>query len=352
MSSASTEKSKSGVRPSGENHWSRKLKAEMVSLQEKMTTLQIENEQLRTSQQAVSGVGEEHHGEGQGEERDGSEDSEDSEDSVPSDPEGEDESNEDKFINLTINKQFEDVGNSRKSCSFKVCGSWKAKSLRFFVQRKFKVPIQMQKMTMSNGNLIHFNITIEQNRLVNNSIVYLSLLITGGGKRSLASGNSSKQETTMRLEDMIGMNMLRFNAQPNASPAISALVQKITQATHIANQQDISMKQILRELDMGDLQKLLTVTSSSTKVESRSTKVAEVIFNQNYHMLLEVENQTKKAFQSLPLVAQLLLMKKYSDEAGNISWTQFTHDVSAVIQVKTRQDANADTSNASDGLSM
>ena len=118
--------------------------------------------------------------------------------------------------------------------------------------------------------------------------------LRGGGKRpnnnpsassNPAGGAKNRDEALTMIEEMVGTSMLRFQAHPNASPAVNAVVQRMTQIMNIARQKQIDMNQLLFQISNESIKKLQTVTTTSTKVEARCLAISNVLFGELVQLL-------------------------------------------------------------------
>ena len=102
------------------------------------------------------------------------------------------------------------------------------------------------------------HLTFEENGLRDNHRVKAQRGgLRGGGKRpnnnpsassNPAAGAKNRDEALTMIEEMVGTSMLRFQAHPNASPAVNAVVQRMTQIMNIARQKQIDMNQLLFQI--------------------------------------------------------------------------------------------------------
>jgi len=136
-----------------------------------------------------------------------------------------------------------------------------------------------------------------------------------------AAGAKNRDEALTMIE-MVGTSMLRFQAHPNASPAVNAVVQRMTQIVNIARQKQIDMNQLLFQISNESIKKLQT-TTTSTKVEARCLAISNVLFGDLVQLLSELKRQYDHSVAIMPLVTQYLMTAKYGDDAGAIGWTTF-----------------------------
>ena len=115
---------------------------------------------------------------------------------------------------------------------------------------------------------------------------------------------------------------------------------KLVQLIQIAKQDTTDMKTFLNALTMKDLEKLLTTTSTSTRVNERCKVVSDALYQTDLTQLRELFRVVDLMIKSLPLATQFLIVSKYSDDGGNINWQSFISDVSDAIKAKVQATAN------------
>ena len=177
-------------------------------------------------------------------------------------------------------------------------------------------------------------------RMVNGSVVRVSVRGLGGGKRAItSSGGKSKEESLKSLDDIINMSLLRFQS---ASPAISEVANQVTQALGSVKSGALDMNTLIKSLPEKDMEKLLSVTAISTKMDARCKAVSDIIFSSNLKKLNEVKNQLETSYYTLPTLTQYILTEKYGDGASNISWTSFTSAVGRSIKEHAKSQKGTD----------
>ena len=156
-------------------------------------------------------------------------------------------------------------------------------------------------------------LTFNENNIVDGSTLTVLLDgLRGGGKRGHATTSSSKSKDDLvnDIDEDLGMKMLRFQAQPNASPAINEVVTKIVQNIAFAKDDSNKPKDLFIHIPISDLEKLLQVPSMTTKVDGRVKKVADILYHNNLEKLKEVDKQLVMTVKSIGATTHLMLLKK------------------------------------------
>lgn len=173
----------------------------------------------------------------------------------------------------------------------------------------------------------------------------------GGGKRGRTSVSmSSKDDITKSLEDEIGTSILRIQAQPNASPAISQAITALVHLVALAKNEKSSGTEILNNLNMKELKQLLSVSSSASKADAKCKGMAEVVFANAVASLQELERQTALTNKALKLGINYYLMRKFSDDNGNILWTTALNDEVAKCMEEVAKKTNGQNAHSSNGV--
>ena len=173
----------------------------------------------------------------------------------------------------------------------------------------------------------------------------------GGGKRGRTSVSmSSKDDITKSLEDEIGTSILRIQAQPNASPAISQAITALVHLVALAKNEKSSGTEILNNLNMKELKQLLSVSSSSSKADAKCKGMAEVVFANAVASLQELERQTALTNKALKLGINYYLMRKFSDDNGNMLWTTALNDEVAKCMEEVAKKTNGQNAHSSNGV--
>ena len=181
--------------------------------------------------------------------------------------------------------------------------------------------------------------------------VEVKLQAPGGGKRGRTSVSMSpKDDITKSLEDEIGTSILRIQAQPNASPAISQAITALVHLVALAKNEKSSGTEILNNLNMKELKQLLSVSSSASKADAKCKGMAEVVFANAVASLQELERQTALTNKALKLGINYYLMKKFSDDNGNILWTTALNDEVAKCMEEVAKKTNGQNAHSSNGV--
>lgn len=261
------------------------------------------------------------------------------------------DSDDDNFI--TVNVKGDLMG---EKVGFYVNPRWKAKTIYILVSNHLHVsPSILRFLFGDDGNIDLLPLlTFNENNIVDGSTLTVLLDgLRGGGKRGHATTSSSKSKDDLvnDIDEDLGMKMLRFQAQPNASPAINEVVTKIVQNIAFAKDDSNKPKDLFIHIPISDLEKLLQVPSMTTKVDGRVKKVADILYHNNLEKLKEVDKQLVMTVKSIGATTHLMLLKKYSDEHGNISWSSFTSDVSIAIKSRVAS-IQAENANPENGLGI
>ena len=298
---------------------------------------------------------------GEGDEQRPSEDEDDSSD----DSDDPDEPNDDPFsfdlfdktitIHTKLNFTNPRTLTTRDTFTFHVRGNWKIRSISLLLFQKIGVRPNYFTYFNTRGDVLCQHMSFSSCGVSDYSTVHVGLSLKGGGKRAnTSSGNTgsssnptatakSKDEALNILEETLGVSIMRFNANPNASPVIFTINQKITQLVNTIKNDEITMRALLGGLSSKDLDKLLHINDGSSKVPVKCKLVADLCFSNDLRSLAELTSQTKLASEALPLGVHYLLTHFYGEPSGTISWSQFIDEVNAVIKDKAVAQAQADT---------
>ena len=260
------------------------------------------------------------------------------------------DSDDDNFITVLVKGDL-----MRGKVGFYVNPRWKAKAIYILVSNHLQVPPSILRFLFGEDGDIDLLplLTFNENNVVDGTTLTVLLDgLRGGGKRGHASSSTSKSKDDLvnEIDEDLGMKLLRFQAQPNASPAINEVVTKLVQNIAFAKDDSNKPTDLFNHIPMSDLEKLLQVPSMTTKVDGRVKKVADILYHTNLEKLKEVDKQLVMAIKSIGATTHLMLLHKYSDEHGNISWSGFTSDVN--IAIKNRVTIQAENANAGNGLAI
>ena len=140
--------------------------------------------------------------------------------------------------------------------------------------------------------------------------------VKGGGKRAKATGASdtsgatnivagmSKDNAKEKIEDILGMSLMRVRNIPNISPVITETCRKVWDVVNQAKTDVFKMKIALHALSMKDLEKCQSITTVSTKVQDRCGVLSNILFGQDITNIKELENQTERVKSALALCVQ------------------------------------------------
>lgn len=152
------------------------------------------------------------------------------------------DSDDDNFI--TVNVKGDLIG---EKVGFYVNPRWKAKTIYILVSNHLHVsPSILRFLFGDDGNIDLLPLlTFNENNIVDGSTLTVLLDgLRGGGKRGHATTSSSKSKDDLvnDIDEDLGMKMLRFQAQPNASPAINEVVQRLSRTLRLPKMTATSQK--------------------------------------------------------------------------------------------------------------
>ena len=231
-----------------------------------------------------------------------------------------------------------------QTITFQVRRTWKIQSLSLLLFQKLGICPNYFTYKNARGDNLWKNLSFLDCHVSNYDTIYVGLDLKGGGKRANNSNNVSSSNITSTartkddalniLEESLGVIAIRFNANPNASPTITALNQKITQLVQTVKADGINMETLLGGLALKDLDKLLHINDGSTKVPVKCKAMSDLCFPQETRFLSELSSQLKLANDALPLVIQFVLTHFYGEASGSISWSDLIDEVNKVIKAK------------------
>eukprot|EP00438_Fugacium_kawagutii_P011303 Skav205058 [mRNA] locus=scaffold142:231626:232930:+ [translate_table: standard] len=180
-------------------------------------------------------------------------------------------------------------------------------------------------------------------------VIYVQPRGAGGGKRQMNTlTGKSKDDQMKTLEESIGMAVLRISAHPHASPAIEKMKSQVSNITQSIKAGQVNMDTFFQSLPDKSMERLLTITSVSTKVESRCKAVSDIVFESLLSELNEVKTQLEASYHVLPVLIQYVLMENFGDQSGNIQWSAMMTSISQAV--KSKAVANASRTPTAGGL--
>ena len=166
----------------------------------------------------------------------------------------------------------------------------------------------------------------------------------GGGSRD------KKAQLLSSLKEDVEMMTLRATAKNLNNPTIAECLTNMNAMFQVAEAKDKnSIKQALDALSAEDLEKLLGVTSVSTRALDRSKAIAETLFKNSFVTLGEIGKQCEMAKAAVPQSVYYMMLGVFGDESGTVNWADFTALVSKTMAEKAIAAANA---GAGRGLGM
>lgn len=191
------------------------------------------------------------------------------------------------------------------------------------------------------------------NEIVNDIEMTLQMRTTigGGGKRAKSStveiggannmvSGLDKNEAGKKLQDVIGMTLMRCNANQGASPCITAVAQKLWTVENQINADTFNMEFALNNLSIKQLVKMRDVKGHSTKVAERCKYVSDILFSDDMDNLKDMMTQSDMVRQAMVLCIQHSIIHQFADEGGSISWDDFTRLIQRVEHRKVEESAN------------
>ena len=142
-----------------------------------------------------------------------------------------------------------------------------------------------------------------------------------------------KSALLKELQDRIQMAMLRFAGHNINNPTINEVVRNVQAMSGVAetlNEQAI--KETLAAMNDSSVEKMLTITSVSTKPEARSKTISEILFATTFSRLDEIETQCQNARKVLTHAVMYMMLSIWGDDSANINWSAFTKMAAEVIK--------------------
>jgi hypothetical protein len=155
----------------------------------------------------------------------------------------------------------------------------------------------------------------------------------GGGKRARAADGAqfSKDTRLRQIKEEAGTTIMRLNAAPGISPAITDIVRICTNVgRELQERPDACVTFLLTQVDDDKMKKLLTVTASNG-TETRQKEMAYVIFATQHNMLEELRRQIGYAESLMHSTTHACMVSQLGDASGSVAWATFTDMVSNTI---------------------
>jgi ubiquitin len=200
--------------------------------------------------------------------------------------------------------------------------------------------------------LIFAGLALEDDRILSDyniqdqSEITLIVRLAGGGKRAKKEGGSvvslDKASHMRDLRESVGSGSIRILANPGMAPVITVLMEKLGQiATRLAMTPATVFTDMVAQLGLADLTKVLLCTSTSNNMKVRVGKISDIVFTRDHETLEEVRTQLTKLGDLIQSYIELMLVAQYADEQGNISWANLNKDVAGIMATKAVQEAVA-----------
>ena len=162
----------------------------------------------------------------------------------------------------------------------------------------------------------------------------LALAIKGGGKR--ARGGLNKEARAKQLRETIGMNMMRLNAAPQMSPQITNTKNKISALIlRVVSSPTTVLSDIMRHLTAGTVREIITVLASGgNNSRNKFSSLAQILFRQDCDAMDELKKQVLIAENLTADIIEASLVAQYSDEGGDIKWSDLGMEASRIMADK------------------
>ena len=191
-----------------------------------------------------------------------------------------------------------------------------------------------------------------------NTVMVIFPKLRGGGKRGRGDVGGSanivtglnKDDAGKKLQDVIGMTLMRCQAAQGTSPAITQVAGTLLNVENQINDDAFSMETALNTLTVKQLVKMRDVKGHSTRVPDRCQFVSNILFSEDCDNLKELLTQCDLVKQSMVMCVHHSIIHQFADEAGNISWDDFTSLVQRVEHNKVEENAKRAQQPPANGL--
>ena len=163
----------------------------------------------------------------------------------------------------------------------------------------------------------------------------------GGGKRAMsAKGSQSRDDAIQMLKDEVDMAIFRINSHKNMSPIIDGVVQHVVQLKQSLTNDTFKVDEMLNNLTVKELQRLITAITSNTRPDARFKAVADIVLGNITNNVVELTKQSELSKKLLTSITQLIFITKMSDDYSNIGWSSFLNSVSESIKTKVSKETS------------
>ena len=173
--------------------------------------------------------------------------------------------------------------------------------------------------------------------LLEGRIYTMRTTINGGGKRATggAAKTQGKEAEMKMLHDSMQMLLLRLQANLNASPVMPKINEAVMKQNAVS--EDVScdfLEELLvgRGLNEKGLDKLLMITTVSTRKEERCKQITAILFAGEIAMLNELGALATSGKTVLELSVQLVISKMFMDPTGLLAWEKFVAKIGGIIK--------------------
>ena len=196
---------------------------------------------------------------------------------------------------------------------------------------------QMLDIPRGVQSLFHHGLCENAELLEEGCIYTLRTNINGGGKRAAGGGAKTlgKDAEMMTLQGSVNMMVMRLQANLNASPLFAKINATIHKQNELGDELNIeNLEALLAERGMTEkgLDKLLTITTVSTRKEERCRHIASIIFASEMILINELSSLTETAKNALQSNVQLVISRMFMDNTGLIAWEKFVEKIGAIIK--------------------
>ena len=129
--------------------------------------------------------------------------------------------------------------------------------------------------------------------------------------------------------------MLRINAAGAMSAVVAALVAGLGKVSQrLRDRPHLVMSEMLAGMEGPKLARLLELTAVSNNSSTRLLALTRTIFDTAFDELEEVSVQVSKSREVCVGYAELLMLARYGDELGNLSWASLSRDVATTMTTR------------------
>ena len=155
------------------------------------------------------------------------------------------------------------------------------------------------------------------------------------------------------LHDSMHMLLLRLQTNLNASPVIPKINEAVVKQNAVS--EDVScefLEELLagRGLNEKAFDKLLMITTVSTRKEERCKQIAAILFSGEMAALNELGALATAGKTVLELSVQLVISKMFMDPTGLLAWEKFVAKIGGIIKKMTTSNFQTAPERPPDGV--